>query len=102
WTGRDTSRDEFLITAYDDGSATIAYRNLASRTWGPPRDLEQGKFSRQCIGCGEQITGMAVYVFETYPRSGPNDTGMHRTDDLMCIRCGGNGGNVVPARDSDG
>ena len=92
WTGRDTNQDEFLITAYDDGSATIAYRNLAARTWGPPRDLEQGKFSRQCIRCGEQITGMAVYVFER-PQPG-NVTEFRRTDDLMCIRCGGNGGNV--------
>ena len=91
WTGRDTNRDEFLITAYDDGSATIAYRNLASRTWGPPRPLEQGSFSRQCIRCGEPITGMAVYVFE---HKQDNPTVFKRTNDLMCIRCGGNGGNV--------
>lgn len=93
WTGRDTNRDEFLVTVYDDGSATIAYRNLAARTWGPERDLERGSMSRQCISCGKAIRGMGVHVFEV-DRTNVS-TGLRSTSDLMCVDCGANGGNVV-------
>ena len=100
WTGKDPGNTdtEFLVTAYDDGSATIAYRdNSARRSWGIPHNLEPGRFARQCVGCGQSIEGMAVYVFETYPRTSIHDTGMRRTEDLMCVECGGNGRNVRSA-----
>ena len=99
WVGKDPGNTdtEFLVTVYDDGSATIAYRDHDERTWGRPFDLDKGAFARQCIGCGQGITGMAVMVFETYPRTSVHDTGMRRTDDLMCIECGSNGRNVVSA-----
>jgi hypothetical protein len=42
WTGEDPgNRDvQFLITAWPDGSATIAYRDASVRTWGPPFALD--------------------------------------------------------------
>jgi len=42
WVGKDPGNTdtELLVTAYSDGSATIAYRDHGQRTWGPPFDLE--------------------------------------------------------------
>ena len=97
WTGRDTNRDEILFTVYEDGTATIAYRNLAARTWGPERTLEPGARSRQCVECGNPIRGMGVMVFTPDPDN--RLTHMRVTDDLMCVGCGSNGRNIRPAPD---
>jgi hypothetical protein len=31
---------QMLFTVWEDGSATVAYRDTSGGTWGPPHDLD--------------------------------------------------------------